>query len=46
MIASINESYDGFCKNGLTHEEGIASGVHEYVGEFSARFPDDKGIYT
>ena len=46
MLASINESYEGFCKNGLVHGEGIALEVHEYVGEFRARLPDGKGIYT
>ena len=46
MLASINESYDGFCKNGLAHGEGVASGLHKYEGKFSAGFPDGEGIYT
>lgn len=46
MLASISESYDGFCKNGLAHGEGIATGLHTYEGSFVAGYPEGEGVYT
>ncbi len=46
MLASIAENYEGFCKNGFAHGEGIASGLHTYEGDFIAGYPDGEGTYT
>jgi hypothetical protein len=46
MLVSVSENYEGFCKNGLAHGEGVASGLHTYEGEFIAGYPDGEGTYT
>lgn len=45
-LATINDTYEGFCKNGLAHGQGIAEGLHTYEGDFIAGLPDGEGIYT
>jgi len=46
LLASIAENYEGFCKKGLAHGEGIATGLHSYEGDFIAGYPDGEGTYT
>ena len=45
LLPSINEKYEGYCKKGLAHGEGKASGLHVYEGQFSEGLPDGKGTY-
>ncbi len=41
----IDESYEGECKKGLAHGEGIAKGEDYYKGEFKKGLPHGDGIY-
>ena len=38
--------YEGECKNGLTHGDGVAKGSAEYRGEFRKGMKDGKGVKT
>lgn len=46
LLPAISDSYEGECKKGLAHGEGVAKGVDEYNGEFIKGYPDGKGTYT
>lgn len=46
LLASIAENYEGYCKNGLAHGEGVAAGLHTYQGDFVAGYPHGEGTYT
>lgn len=41
----ISDSYQGDCKNGLAHGNGIASGVDVYQGKFKKGLPHGSGKY-
>lgn len=43
---AIQESYEGGCKNGLAHGEGLAKGVDTYQGRFKKGLPDGYGTYN
>lgn len=45
-IPEIAENYEGKCKKGLAHGEGIASGVDTYEGSFKKGLPHGEGVYT
>lgn len=45
LITSIANDYEGYCKNGFAHGEGVASGLHSYEGEFIGGYPDGEGTY-
>lgn len=45
LKTEISTSYQGECKNGLAHGNGIAKGVDAYEGEFKKGFPDGTGTY-
>ena len=38
--------YEGGCKNGLAHGDGVATGSAEYRGEFRKGMKDGKGVKT
>ncbi|MBO6795365.1 MAG: hypothetical protein JJ895_15770 [Balneolaceae bacterium] len=46
LLPSIAEDYEGYCKNGLAHGEGVAVGLHTYEGDFVAGYPHGEGVYT
>lgn len=46
LMKTINETYQGGCKNGLAHGEGIATGDHVYKGEFKKGLPHGHGKYV
>ncbi len=43
---TINQTYEGECKNGLAHGYGKASGIDQYEGYFRKGFPNGKGTYV
>lgn len=45
LMTDISGSYQGGCRKGLAHGNGIAQGVDRYEGEFIKGLPDGKGIY-
>lgn len=45
-VNNISKNYDGQCKNGYAHGEGVAVGKDSYEGEFKAGYPDGYGIYV
>ena len=46
LLPSISDQYQGECKKGLAHGEGLARGRDTYNGKFVRGFPEGKGIYT
>lgn len=42
----ISENYEGECKKGLAHGQGIASGLDKYEGMFKKGLPQGKGTYN
>ena len=46
LMEDISGSYEGDCKKGLAHGEGIAKGKDTYKGSFKRGVPDGKGVYT
>lgn len=42
----LSKSYEGDCKKGLAHGEGIATGEDYYKGEFKKGLPHGKGRYV
>ncbi|PCE63633.1 MORN repeat-containing protein [Sediminicola luteus] len=42
----ISESYEGDCKKGKAHGQGVAKGTDSYEGEFSKGQPNGQGTYT
>lgn len=47
LVEEISEKYQGDCKKGLAHGEGVASGDgYQYDGEFKKGFPHGEGILT
>ena len=46
LLEEISGVYDGDCKKGLAHGDGIAKGKDIYEGEFKRGLPDGKGVYT
>lgn len=45
LVAAISGEYDGGCKKGLAHGNGIAEGVDRYEGRFVKGYPHGKGRY-
>lgn len=45
LMKEISDSYQGDCKNGLAHGDGIASGVDVYQGKFKKGYPWGSGKY-
>lgn len=46
LLKTIDEFYDGGCKNGLAHGNGFASGMDKYKGKFKKGLPHGWGTYT
>jgi hypothetical protein len=46
MVKALQGQYNGACKRGLAHGEGIAKGEDEYVGSFKKGYPHGFGVYT
>lgn len=46
LLPEISESYQGACKNGLAHGNGIAKGLDVYEGKFKKGLPHGEGKYT
>lgn len=46
LLEEISGVYDGDCKKGLAHGDGIAKGKDIYEGEFKRGYPNGKGVYT
>ena len=46
LLGPISEKYQGDCKNGLAHGEGIAIGTDTYKGQFKKGLPDGQGTYV
>ncbi len=46
LLPKISEKYDGDCKRGKAHGEGIAVGEDTYEGEFKKGLPEGNGTYT
>ena len=44
-LQSIADEYKGGCKNGWANGQGIARGIHRYVGNFKDGLPDGQGTY-
>lgn len=46
LIEEISNAYQGDCKDGLAHGNGIASGVDAYQGKFKKGYPWGNGKYV
>ncbi len=46
LLPEIADSYEGECKKGLAHGEGIATGIDKYEGTFRKGLPHGSGTYT
>lgn len=46
LMESISGNYDGKCKKGLAHGNGIAKGIDTYEGKFKNGLPNGHGVYT
>ncbi|MBU8891565.1 MAG: hypothetical protein KOO66_02215 [Bacteroidales bacterium] len=46
LLHTINDSYEGSCKQGFAHGKGIAQGVDKYEGKFKMGLPQGIGTYT
>jgi len=46
LLESIAGKYDGDCKKGKAHGEGVAVGEDTYKGEFKKGYPAGSGTYT
>lgn len=46
LIKAISDSYEGGCKKGLAHGEGVAKGTDRYEGRFKKGLPHGYGVYT
>lgn len=45
LVKNLQEIYEGKCKKGLAHGQGIAVGIDRYKGKFIKGFPHGKGTY-
>ena len=45
LLKSISDKYEGDCKKGLAHGQGIAIGIDRYEGHFKKGLPHGKGTY-
>jgi hypothetical protein len=45
LMESISQSYEGKCRRGLAHGQGLATGIDRYEGMFSQGLPHGPGIY-
>ncbi len=46
LVNSLQGDYEGECKKGLAHGQGIAKGIDTYTGEFKKGYPNGKGTYV
>jgi hypothetical protein len=46
LMPDIDKEYQGECKKGLAHGDGIAKGVNTYEGEFKNGLPNGTGTLT
>ena len=46
LVNNLQGQYNGECKKGLAHGEGIAKGEDKYVGSFKKGYPHGYGVYT
>ena len=46
LVPQIADTYEGKCKKGFAHGNGVARGKDTYEGSFKSGLPDGKGIYT
>lgn len=45
LLEQIGDSYEGECKKGLAHGQGMATGEDTYTGEFKKGLPHGTGLY-
>jgi hypothetical protein len=45
LLPRISGTYEGECKKGLAHGNGLAQGIDRYEGEFRKGYPDGRGTY-
>lgn len=45
-VENLKGHYEGYCKRGLAHGEGLAEGKDKYKGEFNKGYPEGKGKLT
>jgi hypothetical protein len=46
LLSSISGTYEGRCKKGFAHGNGVAKGKDTYEGSFKKGLPDGRGTYT
>ncbi len=46
LLPEIDSIYEGKCKKGLAHGQGLAIGTDTYEGRFRKGWPDGSGTYT
>lgn len=46
IMEEISEAYEGGCRDGLAHGQGVATGIDKYEGSFRRGLPHGRGTYT
>jgi len=45
LLPRLSGTYEGECKKGLAHGNGLAQGIDRYEGEFKNGYPEGRGTY-
>ena len=45
LLPRLSGTYEGECRKGLAHGEGVAQGIDRYQGEFRNGYPEGRGTY-